>query len=93
MVELLAMFKKSIGDFSPGTELDDYYTNFLIMAQSQLEAEDISVSSLESNLGKFAIVLTAQQIMNDKSIADNNTIILLKNLLVAQTKGERYGNG
>lgn len=93
MVELLAMFKKSIGDFSPSTELDDYYTNFLILSQSQLEAEDISVSSLESNLGKFAIVLTAQQIMNDKSIADNNTIILLKNLLVAQTKGERYGNG
>lgn len=93
MVELLAMFKKSIGDFSPDTELDEYYTNFLILSQSQLEAEDISVSSLESNLGKFAIVLTAQQIMNDKSIADNNTIILLKNLLVAQTKGERYGNG
>lgn len=93
MVELLAMFKKSIGDFSQGTELDEYYTNFLILSQSQLEAEDISVLSLESNLGKFAIVLTAQQIMNDKSIADNNTIILLKNLLVAQTKGERYGNG
>ena len=92
MTELLAMFKKSIGDLSPGAGLDDYYTNFLYMAKAQLEAEDISEMTLASELGQFATVLCAQLIMNDKSTADNSTLILLRNILTAQTKGERHDN-
>lgn len=93
MTELLAMFKKSIGDLSPGTELDGYYTNFLSMAKAQFEAEDISEMALASELGQFAMVLCAQLIMNDKSTADNSTLILLRSMLTARTKGERHGNG
>lgn len=93
MTELLAMFKKSIGDLTPGTELDDYYKNFLYMAKAQLEAEDISEMVLASDLGQFATVLCAQLLMSDKSTADNSTLILLRNMLTARTKGERYGNG
>jgi hypothetical protein len=91
MNELLAMFKKSIGDLSNDTSLDGYYENFLIMAKAQLLAEDISPSVLDSELGRFATVLSAQAIMNKQSIADNPTLSLLRNLLAAQTKGERYG--
>ena len=89
MAELLAMFKKSIGDLSQDTSLDSYYTNYLTMAEAQLQAEDISQSVLNTELGRFATVLSAQLLMNDKSIADNSTLILLRNLLTAQTKGER----
>jgi hypothetical protein len=89
MTELLAMFKKSIGDLSQDTSLDSYYTNYLTMAEAQLQAEDISLSVLDTELGRFATVLSAQLLMNNKSIADNSTLILLRNLLTAQTKGER----
>ena len=89
MGELLAMFKQSIGDFSESIEMDGYYTNFLTMAKAQLEAEDISATALGTDLGRFATVLSAQLLMNDKSTADNSTLILLRNLLTAQTKGER----
>jgi hypothetical protein len=88
--ELLAMFKKSIGDLSAGTELDDFYGTFLTMANTQLAAEDISETVLSSELGKFAIVFCAELLMYKKSIADNGTMILLKNLLSAKTKAERY---
>ncbi len=90
MTELLAMFKKSIGDLSDDNSLNDYYENFLIMAQSQLKAEDISDEVLATDLGSFAIVLCAKLLMNDESVADNSTLILLRNLLTAQTKGERH---
>ena len=90
MIELLAMFKKSIGDLSDDNSLDDYYENFLIMAQAQLKAEDISDEVLETDLGSFATVLYAKLLMNDESVADNSTLILLRNLLTAQTKGERH---
>lgn len=89
MTELLAMFKKSIGDLSESVELDNYYATFLTMAQAQLKAEDISETVLETKLGHFAIVLFAKLLMNDESTADNSTLILLRNLLTAQTKGER----
>ena len=89
MTELLAMFKKSIGDLSDDNSLNDYYENFLIMAQSQLKAEDISETVLATDLGSFATVLFAKLLMNDESTADNSTLILLRNLLTAQTKGER----
>lgn len=87
--ELLTMFKRTIGDLSDSTELNEYYTNFLVMAKSQLAAEDISDSQLSCELGQFATVLTAQLIMDNKSVADNSTLILLRNLLAARTKGER----
>ena len=87
--ELLTMFKRTIGDLSDSAELNEYYTNFLVMAKSQLAAEDISDSQLSCELGQFAIVLTAQLIMDNKSVADNPTLILLRNLLAARTKGER----
>lgn len=90
MTELLAMFKKSIGDLSEDIELNDYYSNFLIMAQAQLKAEDISDEVLATDLGNFATVLYAKLLMNDESVADNSTLILLRNLLTAQTKGERH---
>ena len=90
MSELLAMFKRSIGDLGAGTELDEYYTGFLTVAKAQLEAEDISETVMATDLGKFAVVLCAELIMDKKSTADNSTLILLRNLLTAQTKGERY---
>ena len=89
--ELLAMFKRSIGDLSSSSDMDDYYTNFLMMAQAQLKAEDIE--NITTELGQFAVVLCAELLMNKKSTADDSTLILLRNLLTAQTKGERYDNG
>ena len=90
MTELLAMFKKSIGDLSEDVELDDYYITFLTMAQAQIKAEDVSETVLVTDLGKFAVVLCAKLLMNDESTADNSTLILLRNLLTAATKGERH---
>jgi len=91
-MELLAMFKKTIGDLS-GTDLDDYYNNFLTIATAQLSAEDISEEAIATDLGKAAVVLSAKLLMDGKDIADNPTLTLLKNLLTARTKGERYDNG
>lgn len=88
MEELLAMFKLSIGNLS-GTELDTFYTVFIQQAQAILRAEDISGTALDGDLGKFATVLCAQLIMENKSLADNATLILLRSMLTAQTKGER----
>lgn len=93
MSALLAMFKNSIGDLSGGTELDNYYKNFILMAKTQLTAEDISDTQIDTELGQFATVLSAQLLMNNKDIADNPTLTMLRNLLAARTKGERYANG
>lgn len=90
MEELLAMFKKSIGDLSSDSGLNDYYGNFIIMAQAQLSAEDISEVALATDLGRFAIVLCAKLLMNNEDTANNSTLMLLRNLLTAQTKGERH---
>ena len=92
MTELLAMFKKSIGDLSADTSLDEYYTGFLNMATAQLSAEDISESVLATELGQFATVLCARLLMDGQSTADNSTLGLLRTLLSAQTKGERHDN-
>lgn len=89
MSELLAMFKKTIGDLSTSTELDDYYNNFITIAKASLLAEDISEDVLETEVGMAAIVLYAEKLMDKEGIADNPTLNLLKNLLSAQTKGER----
>lgn len=92
MTELLAMFKRTIGDLSADTSLDDYYKGFLQMAVMQLAAEDISESVLASELGQFATVLCARLLMDGQSTADNSTLGLLRTLLSAQTKGERHDN-
>ena len=89
MSELLAMFKKTIGDLSTSTELDDYYNNFLSIAKASLLAEDISEDVLDTEVGMAAIVLYAEKLMDKEGIADNPTLNLLKNLLSAQTKGGR----
>ena len=89
MSELLAMFKKTIGDLSTSTELDDYYNNFLSIAKASLLAEDISEDVLDTEVGMAAIVLYAEKLMDKEGIADSPTLNLLKNLLSAQTKGGR----
>ena len=89
MSELLAMFKKTIGDLSTSTELDDYYNNFITIAKASLLAEDISEDVLDTEVGMAAIVLYAEKLMDKEGIADNPTLNLLNNLLSAQTKGGR----
>lgn len=91
MQELLAMFKKSIGDLSDSSEMDEYYINLLSQAQAVLQAEDISVSVLNTDLGKVAVVFAAQLLMDGKDIANNPTLNLMRISLSAQTKAERYG--
>ena len=89
MSELLAMFKKTIGDLSTSTELDDYYNNFIAIAKASLLAEDISEDVLDTEVGMAAIVLYAEKLMDKEGIADSPTLNLLKSLLSAQTKGGR----
>lgn len=89
---LLAKFKLAIGDLTPGTELDTYYTEKLDAAQAIIAANDISDSILATELGMSAIVLQAQVLMGNVDADEGNrTIILMRNTLSAQTKGERYG--
>lgn len=88
--ELLERFKKSIGDLNLEDDtMDDYYTNFLEMAQSDLVSDDISVVQLKSTLGMALTVLYAKALMNDENIASNQTITLLRNKLSLMTKGDR----
>ena len=89
---LLAKLKLAIGDLTPGTQLDDYYREKLDTAQAIIAANDISDSILASELGMSAIVLQAQVLMGNVDADDGNrTIMLMRNTLSAQTKGERYG--
>lgn len=89
-MELLAMLKKSIGDLSDSTELDEYYNNILAMATADLSTDDISDTVLASDMGQVTTVLYAQLLINNQDIATNSTLTLLKNKLSAMTKGERY---
>ena len=89
--QLLAKFKKSIGDMD--TEInpeDDYYKQFILMAYADLASDDISKVQLESELGQSLIVLYAEQRMNGVDIASDKTIELLRNKLSLMTKGEAY---
>lgn len=86
--DLLAMYKNSIGDFS-GTSLDSYYTNFLEMAISDLQEDDISEERLSDRLGRMLICLYAEALMNKTDIATNPTIELLRNKLSLLSKGDR----
>lgn len=89
---LLAKLKLAIGDLTPGTQLDAYYTEKLDTAQALIAANDISDSVLATELGMSAIVLQAQVLMGNVDADDGNrTIMLMRNTLSAQTKGERYG--
>ena len=91
---LLAKLKLAIGDLTPGKELDDYYMEKLDTAQAIIAANDISDSILATELGMSAIVLQAQVLMGNVDADEGNrTIILMRNTLSAQTKGERYGEG
>lgn len=88
---LLAKFKLAIGDLTPGTALDDYYTEKLTSAYAALASCDISETVLATDLGMSAIVLWAKVLMEGGDVAENKTLQLLRNTLSAQTKGERYG--
>ena len=86
--ELLELYKKSIGDFN-GSDLDDYYKTFLMMAKSDLITDDISSAVLDTPLGRSLIVLYSEALMNKTDIATNPTISLLRNKLSLITKGDR----
>ena len=88
MTELLSKFKKRIGDLGSSTP-DNYYQNFLEMAISDLESDDISETILHGDLGQMLIVLYAEALMNKTDIATNPTIELLRNKLSIMTKGVR----
>ena len=89
MEELLAMFKRSIGDLSNNSDMDEYYINFILQAQTILQSEDISESVLDTDFGKVTIVFAAKLLMDGQDIANNPTLTLMRNSLTAQTKAER----
>jgi len=88
-MDLLTMFRSSIGDLSTSTDMDSYYQNFLDMAKNELITDDISDTIIETETGKLTTVLYAQLLMNDKDIATNPSLLLLRNKLSTMTKGER----
>lgn len=88
-IDLLKTFRLSVGDLTPGSEMDAYYMSFLQSARVQLLADDVSESVLNSELGGVAVVALAEALMNKKDIAADQTIRLLKNTLSAKTKAER----
>ena len=90
---ILPKFKLSVGDLTPGEEMDEYYLNLLTMAKEQILSNDISETVLDSELGASAIILYAKALMNEKDVATDPTLILLINTLSAKTKGERYADG
>lgn len=88
--ELLAKYKKSIGDLNTDESLqDEYYTGFLNQAISDLITDDISETQLNSELGKSCIILYAESLMNKTDIATNPTISLIRNKLSLLSKGDR----
>lgn len=90
---LLPKFKLTIGDLTPSSDLDDYYLNFLKMAAASLCENDISETVLQTELGNSAVVLYAKALLNEKDVATDQTLILLRNTLSVQTKGNRYADG
>lgn len=84
---LISQYKLSIGDFN-GNELDNYYKNFLSMAKGDLLTDDISEAALNTEIGRAAIILYAECLMNKQDVATNPTLTLLKNKLSIMTKGE-----
>lgn len=93
MSDVLTTFKLTIGDLTPTTQNDTYYQNFIDQAKAQLLADDIDEEILtETELGQSAIVLVAEALMEKRDVANDPTLLLLKNTLSAKTKGKRYAN-
>lgn len=93
MSDVLATFKLTIGDLSPTTQNDAYYQNFINQAKAQLLANDIDEEILtKTELGCSTLVLHAQALMEKRDVANDPTLLLLKNTLSAQTKGGRYAD-
>jgi len=90
---LLPQFKLTIGDLTPSSDLDEYYLNFLAMAAASLRQNDISDEVLSTDLGCSAVVLHAKALMDKTDVATDPTLILLRNTLSVQTKGNRYADG
>lgn len=91
---LLPKFKLSVGDLTPtSTELDDYYENFLTSALEILRSNDISETTLKTELGQTSVVMYAKALMDGIDVATDNTCVLLRNTLSVRTKGERYADG
>ncbi len=90
---LLPQLKLTLGDLTPSSDLDYYYLNFLTMASAGVRKDDISDEVLKTKLGDSYIVLYAEALINKKDVATDPTLILLRNTLSVQTKGERYANG
>ncbi|MDE7440234.1 MAG: hypothetical protein K2N23_06990 [Clostridia bacterium] len=90
---LLPQFRQTVGDFTPSSDLDDYYLNFLSMAAASLRGDDISDEVLQTELGKSAVILFAKALMDGKDVAADPTLKLLRNTLSVQTKGDRYADG
>ena len=93
VTRLLPKFKLTIGDFTPSSDLDEYYINFLKMAAASLLENDISENVLKTELGDSTVVLHAKALMDGKDIASDPTLKLLRNTLSVKTKGERYADG
>ena len=93
MSEILTAFKLTIGDLTPSTQNAPYYQNFINQAKAQLLSEDIDEQILtETELGRSAIVLQAVALMEKRDVANDPTLLLLRNQLSAQTKGHRYAD-
>lgn len=89
--QLLAKFKKSIGDMDDSDNPEDeYYKQFILMAYYDLISDDISEEQLSSELGQSLVVLYAEQRMNGVDVASDKTIELLRNKLSIMTKGDYY---
>ena len=89
--QLLAKFKKSIGDMDDSDNPEDeYYKQFILMAYYDLISDDISEEQLSGELGQSLVVLYAEQRMNGVDIASDKTIELLRNKLSIMTKGDYY---
>ncbi len=93
MSDVMNMFKLTIGDLTKGTAQDAYYQNFIDGAKAYLLSEDIDESVLlSSDLGAVAIVAHAEALMQKRDIANDPTLLLLRNQLSARTKGNRYAD-
>ena len=93
MSDVMNAFKLTIGDLTSGTERDGYYQNFIDQAKAHLLSEDIDEEVLlATELGAFALVAHAEALMQKRDIADDPTLLLLRNKLSAQTKGKRYAD-
>lgn len=88
-MDLLQKLKYKRGVIKTDSKLDTYYQSMLDAAKAELKAEDISESVLTTEYGQNCIVHCADLMIDKTDRATNPTMILMKNTLSAQTKGER----